>query len=292
MKNPFEVSFFGEPVPPTYTSAVQVRKISDELEADFEDTLAVEEPLEIRLAFAAGTEQVVKSISVTMRTPGNDEELAKGFLFTEGIIDSNANLKKSDVFICGEGRENTITLLIEGGSVPDLSNSERNFYSTSSCGVCGKSSIASIRTLGQFKPIEPRRAYIDSNVLLTLPDALRKAQRLFSVTGGLHACGIFTPDGELIGLREDVGRHNALDKLIGKAFSDGILPLSEHILLLSGRASFELVQKAAMAGITVIAAIGAPSSLAVELAAEFNITLIGFLRGRSFNIYTGAERIK
>ncbi|SDC21373.1 formate dehydrogenase accessory sulfurtransferase FdhD [Pedobacter soli] len=271
---------------------VAIKKMSDGISYEHHDMLAIEEPLEIRLSGNKKGEQVISSISVTMRTPGNDEELAKGFLFTEGIIGHDTTLQKTETFVCSEGRENIITLALTSGQIPDLSGSERNFYTTSSCGVCGKSSIASIRTRQPFQLATTDQGCIDSDVLLQLPAIMQSQQDLFSATGGLHACGLFNTHGALLDLKEDVGRHNALDKLIGKAFTAGLLPLRDHVLLLSGRASFELVQKAAMAGIATIAAIGAPSSLAVELASECNITLVGFLRGRSFNIYTGAERIK
>ncbi len=275
-----------------YTGNVAIKKVQNGVGHEHHDLLAIEEPLEIRLTGSKEGRQVLSSISVTMRTPGNDEELAKGFLFTEGIINCDAELQKSEVFVCGEGRENIITLELKSSEIPDLSGSERNFYTTSSCGVCGKSSIAAIRTRQPFTPVTMNQGCIDGNILLQLPAIMQSQQDMFSATGGLHACGLFNIQGELLDLKEDVGRHNALDKLIGKAFTEGLLPLREHVLLLSGRASFELVQKAAMAGIATIAAIGAPSSLAVELAIECNITLIGFLRGRNFNIYTGAERIK
>jgi len=275
-----------------YTGNVAIKKVQDGVGHQHHDMLAIEEPLEIRLAGIKEGQQVISSISVTMRTPGNDEELAKGFLFTEGIINHDAQMGKSAAFVCAEGRENIITMELKSGQIPDLSGSERNFYTTSSCGVCGKSSIASIRTRQPFLAANLNQGCINSEMLLQLPALMRTEQDLFSATGGLHACALFTTTGELVDLKEDVGRHNALDKLIGKAFTEGMLPLRGHVLLLSGRASFELVQKAAMAGIATIAAIGAPSSLAVELATECNITLIGFLRGRNFNIYTGAERIK
>ena len=257
------------------------------------DVLAIEEPLEIRIAYGLALNRTVRNVSVTMRTPGNDEELATGFLFTEGIIKQKKELNSvSHCFIaCAENKENIIQVELLESVTPELKNMERNFYTTSSCGVCGKGSIDAIKTVSSFSLNDAEKIIVTQDLLLKLPDLLREQQSVFDATGGLHACALFSQSGELIYLREDVGRHNALDKLIGAALNDDLLPLKHHILLLSGRASFELVQKAAMAGITIIAAVGAPSSLAVELAKEFGITLIGFLRQQRFNIYTQEQRI-
>lgn len=256
------------------------------------DALAIEEPLEIRLEHGPLNNRSIQNISVTMRTPGNDAELAAGFLFTEGIIQNAADIAAIDhVFIaCAENKENVITVNLQETVVPNLRNTDRNFYTTSSCGVCGKGSIDAIRTVSTYTKGEDDNS-IDAAILNQLPFTLRDHQKVFADTGGLHASALFTPAGELLLVREDVGRHNALDKLIGAAINNNWLPLSNTILLLSGRASFELVQKAAMAGITIIAAVGAPSSLAVELAEEFNITLVGFLRNQRFNIYTAPHRV-
>lgn len=257
------------------------------------DALAIEEPLEIRLEYTLDSEPKVQNVSVTMRTPGNDAELAAGFLFTEGIIksiDEIANIEHCFI-ACAENKENVILVKLKDGIVPNLQNTERNFYTTSSCGVCGKGSIAAIRTVGAFVQQKENETSVNSEVLYQLPEVLKKYQQIFAETGGLHASALFNLDGELLLIREDVGRHNALDKLIGAAIKKGLLPLDNHILLLSGRASFELVQKAVMAGIKIIVAVGAPSSLAVELAAEFEITLAGFLRNQRFNIYTAGHRI-
>jgi FdhD protein len=256
------------------------------------DALAIEEPLEIRLEFGPKNNRQKQNISVTMRTPGNDKELALGFLFTEGIITQQKDVDQiAHSFIaCAEDRENTILLSLHEDTIPNLRNTERNFYTTSSCGVCGKGSISAIRTVSVYQDQQDDN-FISAAILHELPTSLSKHQKIFADTGGLHASALFMPNGELVLVREDVGRHNALDKLIGAAINNNWLPLTKNILLLSGRASFELVQKAAMAGITVIAAVGAPSSLAVELANEFNITLIGFLRNERFNIYTAAHRI-
>ncbi len=228
-----------------------------------------------------------KTISITMRTPGNDEELATGFLFTEGIIQSKEQLALSTTIAVSE---NKVLVTLNENASPHLQQSDRNFYTTSSCGVCGKSSIDAIRTVSPFQQ-QTDDIRIASSIFTTLSDTLQKQQTLFKSTGGLHASALFDLAGNCITLREDVGRHNALDKLIGHAFLQNNLPLDNHILLLSGRASFELIQKAVMAGIKVVVAIGAPSSLAVQLAKENGITLIGFLRGNRFNIYAGSERI-
>jgi FdhD protein len=245
------------------------------------DTAAIEEPLEISVI--CGTEK--KIISITMRTPGNDEELAAGFLFTEGII---TDYNCIDSF--SEGI-NSVTVRIKENVSVNLKSSDRNFYMTSSCGVCGKSSIDSVRTNSQYK-IDLSKDIASKKVILSLPETLRKHQSIFDSTGGLHASGLFDFNGNFIALKEDVGRHNALDKLAGYALQNKLVPASNNILLLSGRASFELIQKALMIGIPVVCAVGAPSSLAIDLAKENNITLIGFLRENRFNIYTHPGRIK
>jgi len=269
-----------------------VKTITDLSQQTRQDVLAVEEPLEIRIEFGPADNRQVKNVSVTMRTPGHDAELAAGFLFTEGIVKQASDIDNiSYSFIaCAENKENTIVVSLDECIVPHLQNTERNFYTTSSCGVCGKGSISAIRTAGAM--INDDHNVIDAELLYQLPEILRQRQDVFEETGGLHASALFTNVGELLLLREDVGRHNALDKVIGACLlGQSKLPLSEHILMLSGRASFELIQKAAMAGINIIAAVGAPSSLAVQLAREFNITLVGFLRNRRFNIYTAGHRI-
>ncbi|MEO6523201.1 MAG: formate dehydrogenase accessory sulfurtransferase FdhD [Mucilaginibacter sp.] len=268
-------------------------KVKSALSVATHDVLAIEEPLEIRLEHGPVDERKVQNISVTMRTPGNDAELALGFLFTEGIITNVKAIANIDhCFIaCAENKENVIQVSLHPDSVPCLKNTERNFYTTSSCGVCGKGSINAIRTVGQFNDNQLDDSFIYSDILYSLPDILRKHQDVFTDTGGLHASALFSNTGEMLLVREDVGRHNALDKLIGAAINKGMVPLSNSVLMLSGRASFELVQKAAMAGINIIAAVGAPSTLAVQLAQEFNITLVGFLRDERFNIYTAPHRI-
>jgi len=262
-------------------------KIKNEEFLPQEDLLAVEEPLQIQLQYNSGAETVTKNIAVTMRTPGNDEELAAGFLYTEGIISTHDQIDRIQQ---NSSEPNNVLISLKEGSKPYLQKSERNFYTTSSCGVCGKTSIEAVKTVCAFN--ETVHFTVCTATLYALPDELVKQQLLFESTGGLHAATLFTVDGSFQFLKEDVGRHNALDKLIGSCLLQGQLPLSNNILLLSGRASFELVQKAAMAGIRTIAAIGAPSTLAVQLAIENNITLVGFLRHNSMNIYCGDQRIK
>lgn len=267
-------------------------KVSDTESMDTSDALAIEEPLEIRLEYGPKDQRQVRNISVTMRTPGNDAELAAGFLFTEGIIKDLADIAHiNHCFIaCAEDKENVIQVSLNEDVIPNLQNTDRNFYTTSSCGVCGKGSINAIRTVSTYEQQNDDNR-ISTATLYHMPAILRSYQRIFEDTGGLHASALFGNHGEFILLREDVGRHNALDKLIGAAINKNWLPMKQKVLMLSGRASFELVQKAAMAGINIIAAVGAPSSLAVQLAEEFKITLIGFLRGQRFNIYSAAHRI-
>jgi FdhD protein len=274
------------------TIQLPVTKVYDADSVDTSDSLAIEEPLEIRLEYGPSGQRIVQNVSVTMRTPGNDAELATGFLFTEGIIKQAVDVASADhCFIaCAENKENVIQVSLKENVIPELKNTERNFYTTSSCGVCGKGSINAIRTVSSFTN-ETDDNLIDPELLHKLPGILAQHQEVFSTTGGLHACALFSLSGDLLSIKEDVGRHNALDKLIGAALNNNWLPLNQSVLLLSGRASFELVQKAAMAGITIIAAVGAPSSLAVQLAEEFHITLTGFVRNNRFNIYSGAHRI-
>ena len=279
-------------MPVNQITTLPITKVDNAGSLETSDALAIEEPLEIRLEFGSAENRLVQNISVTMRTPGNDTELALGFLFTEGIIKKQEDIAQIEhCFIaCAENKENVIQVSLGKDVIPHLQNTERNFYTTSSCGVCGKGSINAIRTVGTYIDQQDNNL-IDAAILHQLPEILSRHQKVFADTGGLHASALFTQTGKLLLVREDVGRHNALDKLIGAALNENWLPLTINILLLSGRASFELVQKAAMAGITIIAAVGAPSSLAVQLAEEFNITLIGFLRNNRFNIYTAAHRI-
>jgi FdhD protein len=250
------------------------------------DTLAAEEPLEIRIDG--------KPLAVTMRTPGDDLDLAHGFLLTEGVIRTVSDIAVArycdSVDDSGRNTYNVLDLALAPGVAAPVVGIERNFYTTSSCGVCGKASIDAVRTKTSYEPGGDTTP-IRPEVLVGLPDTLRAAQKVFEKTGGLHAAGLFTADGELRCLREDVGRHNAVDKVMGWALREGLLPLSGHVLMVSGRASFELVQKALMAGLPALAAVSAPSTLAAELAAESGMTLVGFLRGETMNVYTGAERI-
>jgi FdhD protein len=256
------------------------------------DSFAVEAPLEIRLGFGPKNEREQKSIAVTMRTPGADQELALGFLITEGIIDQFADLRS--IKHCGEVKEeeknNIIRAELKSEIKVDWKKLDRHFYTTSSCGVCGKSSIESVRN----NCLTPIKAVFNttSDVILNLIGKLNDSQLVFNITGGIHASALFDSKGSLQLIREDVGRHNALDKIIGACAIQTLLPLSQNILLLSGRISFELVQKSAMAGIPIVVGIGAPSSLAIELAEEMNITLIGFVKKETFNIYTGQQRIQ
>lgn len=270
------------------TEHISIKKIiiGEMMEAD--DQVAVEEPLEIQLAYSTPNGRMKKNIAVTMRTPGNDEELAIGFLFTEGIIKSRDAVLNVKSF---SSDKNKVLVTLVENIKPSLNSAVRNFYTTSSCGVCGKASIEAIRVSPVY-PNEKDSILIPADLLHSLPGLVRKQQRVFDDTGGIHASALFSAKGDLMLIREDVGRHNALDKIIGAAFLKGQLPLHQTILLLSGRTGFELVQKAMMAGIKIIVAVGAPSSLAVELAKECGITLIGFLRGEKFNIYTGWQRIE
>ncbi len=241
------------------------------------DLLAVEEPLEIRLND--------KTVSITMRTPGHDVQLAAGFLFAEGLLRLLSQVSSSV-----QNARNTVSIHLQPDAAIDLKRLDRNFYMTSSCGVCGKASLEALEMAGC--PLLPREApTIAADIVHSLPERLRASQAVFEKTGGLHAAALFDFEGRLVGVKEDVGRHNALDKLIGAEFLDGRTPLHERILLVSGRASFELIQKALMAGIPLLAAVGAPSSLAVELALRFRMTLIGFVRNQRFNVYSGASRI-
>lgn len=259
--------------------------IGDEL-VEHTDALAVEEPLEISLSILNAESPISnKNISITMRTPGHDRDLAIGFLFTEGIIIAPHQITRVNL------DENSINVHLNNSEEVDLSKLERHFYTSSSCGVCGKASIEALKTVCRL-PSSPSEFLIDKNLIKSFPGMLQKQQNIFNDTGGIHAAALFNTYGELITVREDVGRHNALDKLIGHSLQDGQLPLNRHLLFLSGRASFELIQKAAMAGIHFIMAVGAPSSLAVELAVEHDITLIGFLSETRYNIYTGINRIK
>lgn len=282
------------------TERRRVTRIRDGAVSRRPDTLVTEEPMEIRLNG--------RQLAITMRTPGDDFALAAGFLASEGVLGDAAEL--SGIVYCAGATEDGANLynvvdvrLAAGVAVPDVAL-ERNVYTTSSCGLCGKASLDSVRTTARWplqggpeQPEQPDgdphgdRLTLTPGLLSGLPEQLRDAQRVFDRTGGLHAAALFSAAGELLDIREDVGRHNAVDKLVGRALQEGRLPLRDTVLMVSGRASFELAQKAVMAGIPVLAAVSAPSSLAVDLAAETGLTLVGFLRGSSMNIYTGEHRI-
>ena len=268
-----------------------IQKVSDSGIESKSDLLAVEEPLEIRIGYGPQGGRQQRNISVTMRTPGHDFELAAGFLFTEGIIQRFDQIES--VKYCEDGgkqeqKENIVRVELKPEVKIEVEKFQRHFYTTSSCGVCGKTSIDAVKiNCSTFSD----SFQIKSSTIHSLPEKLRKAQQVFEYTGGLHASALFDDAGYLILLREDVGRHNALDKIIGAMLFKKEIPLSKYSLLVSGRASFELVQKAAVAGIPVLAAVGAPSSLAVQLATETNMTLLGFVRDQRFNIYAGEHRV-
>jgi FdhD protein len=270
------------------------------------DTLVAEEPLEIRIRSAPGrgeTEAEPHSLAVTMRTPGSDFDLVAGFLYSEGIVHRVEQLRSirycTRVGSEGAGRFNTVTAELTPGVEVDVGGRERRFYTTSSCGICGKASIEAVLSMpttpeartGAGAP-ERGDGSVSVETLLSLPGILRESQELFERTGGLHAAALFDSGGRLVRVREDVGRHNALDKLVGSALLAGELPLDDRLVLVSGRLGFELVQKAARAGVRILAGVSAPSSLAVQLAESAGITLIGFLRDERFNVYTGNERIE
>lgn len=273
--------------------AVDVVKVGATVRSTIADQVAIEEPLEIQIVSAAATGAAAKSVSITMRTPGDDPELALGFLLTEGIIKRAADFL--DVTRHGDtdetsGAQNIVRIELQPDIDIDFDKLQRHFYTTSSCGVCGKASLSALRIDGQesLGAIDSR---FDREMLHALPARVRDQQPLFATTGGLHAAAMFAMDGEILAVREDVGRHNATDKVIGALLLKDKLPAHNCGLLVSGRASFELMQKALVAGIPFLAAVGAPSSLAVSTAAEFGMTLVGFLRDGTFNIYAGEKRI-
>ncbi len=267
------------------SQVLHVAKVRGLLRETEEDRVAVEEPLEIRLGYDNGSGRHTRPVSITMRTPGDDEDLALGFLYSESIIRSPGDV----AFAKPCSGDNTVRVELDDGVAVELDRLERHFYTTSSCGVCGKASLEALRAEGIASVDGPLRiAHAD---LMALPDRLRDAQAVFALTGGLHAAGAFDAAGALQVVREDVGRHNAVDKVVGALLREGQLPATELGLVVSGRASFELMQKTIVAGMPLLAAVGAPSSLAVELAREFNVTLVGFLRDGSYNVYAGEERI-
>jgi FdhD protein len=275
------------------SQTIEISKVDGSGISGTTDKIAVEEPLEIQLTSSNAEGSAARSVSITMRTPGDDFELALGFLFTEGIIRSGDQVISARH--CGEvdtatGLRNIVRIEVDPGVDLQLDRLQRHFYTTSSCGVCGKASLDALRVTGQSSLAAHKTSFM-AQTLIDMPGIVRRQQPVFNKTGGLHAAAIFGSDGEIAIVKEDVGRHNATDKAIGALFSAGRLPAHHLALLVSGRASFELVQKALVAGIPLLAAVGAPSSLAVQTAKEFNMTLVGFLRDGTFNIYAGPERI-
>jgi FdhD protein len=252
----------------------------------------VEEPLEIRVDYFAGGSRITVPVSVTMRTPGHDFDLAAGFLFSEGILTGKEDVR--DITYCqsdGPQEYNVLSVRLRDHVAFDPALLNRNFYTTSSCGVCGKASLEALEVRG-CPVLDSDHLTMKAPVVDALPDSLGRAQAMFQKTGGLHAAGLFHADGALDLIREDVGRHNAVDKVVGHGLLEGRVPFSDRVLVVSGRTSFEIIQKALTAGIPLVVAVGAPSSLAVELARQFGMTLVGFARGGGFNVYAGDERIQ
>lgn len=275
---------------PTSRTRTRVRVVQEGDERARPDYLATEEPLEIRLVAGGQTHK----LAVTMRTPGADFELAAGFLYGEGVIGDREDISRitycADPDIDLEQHFNIVNVELGSRATPDLRSLERHFYTSSACGVCGKASLEALQVRGC--PVVQGGPEVAPSVIYLLPERLRAAQGVFESTGGLHAAGLFSSEGELLCLREDVGRHNAVDKLVGWALLAGRLPLSDLLLMVSGRSSFEIMQKSLVAGVPVVCSVSAPSSLAVALAREFNMTLIGFLRQQRFNVYADNQRIR
>jgi FdhD protein len=286
---------------PSSTLPVTIARVDQEVPREATDVLAVEEPLEIQLYFGPADARSLKSITVTMRTPGHDEELAAGFLLTEGVLEDSAQILRIDTVrgpapagadhgaLPTTSPGNIVRVELAPGVEVRTSTLERNFYTTSSCGICGKASLLALRSV-----CPPRRRndlFVSAETIYTLPNLLRESQQVFALTGGLHGAALFTAEGRITLSREDVGRHNAVDKLLGNQFLEDAVPLRDKILMLSGRVSFELLQKAVMAGIAMVVAVGAPSSLAVKVAQDFDTTLIAFLRDRHFNVYHGIGHV-
>jgi FdhD protein len=273
--------------------AVDIRRVNGTQSQQKSDDVAVEEPLEIQLCSASAAGSAAKSISITMRTPGEDADLALGFLLTEGIIESAeqvASIEHHGEPAPGTGLQNTVRVELRPDVTVDLGRLERHFYTTSSCGVCGKASLEALRVTGQSSLAHCTNTFA-RDIIVSLPERVLNEQQVFTKTGGLHAAAVFDTAGEIVVVKEDVGRHNATDKAVGALLQANSLPGNTYGLLVSGRASFELMQKALVAGIPVLVAVGAPSSLAVAMAKEFDMTLVGFLRGENFNVYAGPDRI-
>ena len=272
-------------------SRVRIARLDDGHLTDRMDVVTVEEPLEIRVEFTRNGGRETSAVSVTMRTPGDDFELAAGFLYGEGLVHRREDV--AEISYCQSDEPQTYNIVVvklRPGAPFDPDALSRNFYMSSSCGVCGKASLEAVEVRG-CEQISDEGLSLDPAILSGLPEKLRAEQGLFDRTGGIHAAGRFDESGELISVREDVGRHNAVDKIVGQAFLDGELPMGRTILAVSGRSSFEIIQKALAAGIPLVVAVGAPSSLAVDLARSFNMSLLGFTRSDGFNVYAGAGRI-
>lgn len=277
----------------TGSLAVDIRAHKSGESSQRADRVAVEEPLEVRLGFSKPDGRAVKSISITMRTPGNDAELAAGFLYTEGILESADDIAAIEP--CGRplpdsGLRNIVRVELAPHVEVDFERLSRHFYTTSSCGVCGKASLDALRVSGIEPPPADKPRFPEA-VITSMPQTLRAAQATFEETGGLHAAAAFDAHGNIVTVMEDVGRHNAVDKVVGRLLLDGRLPAHGLGMMVSGRASFELMQKTLVAGMPLLAAVSAPSSLAVSLAREFSMTLVGFLRGDTYNVYAGGERL-
>jgi len=283
-----EVGEVGEVRRPGSTTSSQVMVVEDGAARMRPDELATEEPMEVRVA--AGGER--RTLAVTMRTPGADFELAAGFLFSEGVVAGRDGIRSIrycvDRDVEADQRYNVVTVDLAVRTLPGLEAMERHFLTTSACGVCGKANLDALQLRAGRVPAGPT---VGAGTLRRLPDELRRAQGVFASTGGLHAAALFAPGGELMALREDVGRHNAVDKVLGWAVLEGRIPLNEQLLVVSGRSSYEILQKAVTAGVPIVCAVSAPSSLAVDVARAFGVTLVGFLRAGRFNVYTGEERI-
>jgi FdhD protein len=281
-------------IPRRSAQKVTIQKVKDGQIMCSQDLVVVEEPLEIRLVFEETGHLIEQSISITMRTPGDDFEFTAGFLFNEGIIRSGDEIEQMSYCVGLQNEKqhyNVVSVRLRPGVRVDHERLLRHFYTTSSCGVCGKASLDALQMQG-YPALPQDRPVVSHEVVHALPEKLRQVQSVFKKTGGLHAAALFDVQGNLRGLREDLGRHNAVDKLIGEQVLSRKVPLSDYVMVTSGRASFEILQKALMGGIPIVVAVSAPSSLAVNLASEFGITLLGFVRGESFNIYTGAQRIQ
>ena len=271
------------------TSCIKLCRVQGDSVAVDRDKVAVEEPLEIQIGFERKGVGAIRSISVTMRTPGNDEELATGFLFGEGLLNRRSELARIERN--ESNSTNSVRIHLAAGVRFDFKHLERHFYTTSSCGICGKATLEAVQRLLLNVPRANSSLRLSVATVHLLPSQLKRAQHVFADTGGLHAAALFDTHGDLLAVREDVGRHNAVDKLIGAAWLNGRVPLENSVLFVSGRASFELVQKAVRAGIPIFAAVGAPSSLAVELARACGLTLLGFVRDRRFNVYSASYRL-